>query len=83
MLPGGVSPGSRGGGAGRGCCCRITALNRDDRADTVSLRLVPWHKGFLVQPRMPLAFYFPEQPVSYPLAVHFGYLASYSASYVV
>lgn len=79
-----VSPGGRVGGAGRGCCCGITALNRDDRADTVSPGLVPWHKGFfLVQPRMPLAFSFPEQPVSYPLAVHFGYLASYSPSYVV
>lgn len=66
------------------CCCGITAPNRDDRPDTVSLGLLPWHKGFfLVQPRIPLAFSFSERPVFYPLAVHFGYLASYSVSYVV
>ena len=82
-----MGKGSQGDVAGRGgaaCRCGITAPNRDDRPDTVSLGLVPWHKEFfLVQPRIPLAFSFPEQPVSYPLAVHFGYLASYSASYMV
>lgn len=67
--------------AGAVCCCGITAPDRDDRPDTVSPGLVLWHKGFfLVQPRIPLAFSFPEQPVSYPLAVHFSYPASYSAT---
>lgn len=80
-----VGEGSRGDVAGGGC------MVLRDHSPKQMIGQIQFHWGlycgikgpFLVQPRIPLAFSFPKQPVSYPLAVRFGYLASYSVSDMV
>lgn len=92
MLQGETSQGKRAGEGTQGSVAiRGLCGAAGSQPQTEMIGQIQFHWGlhcgikgpFLVQPRIPLAFSFPKQPVSYPLAVRFGYLTSYSVAYRV